>query len=145
MLRFEKSASWFFFISVYVILMVFRVYLCEKNISHRDYSETGTISKYVSNMAFLYEIYRENTTFRSKFRFKKTNSWNFETLLNICMGIIKWYLYGYFLNFSKRQMGGGGSPLKFWKRGYLKFWKCVKWQVVWSKMFRKQEKNAVLP
>ena len=104
-------------IFAYVILMVFRVYLCEKNTPHCDYSETGAISKYVSNMAFLHEIYRENTTFRSKFRFKKTNSWNFETLLNICMGIIKWYLYGYFLNFSKRQMGGGGVTVKILEEG----------------------------
>ena len=30
--------------------MIFRVYLCEKNLPHRDSSETGLMSKYVSNL-----------------------------------------------------------------------------------------------
>ena len=45
----------------------------KKIIPHRDCSEMVAISKYVSNIAFLYEIYRENATFRTKFRIKKKN------------------------------------------------------------------------
>ena len=61
----------------YVIFMVFRVYIyVKKTIPHRDCSETGAISKYVSNMAFLYEIYWENATFRSEFRFYKKRTRN---------------------------------------------------------------------
>ena len=49
----KKRLREFFFIFVYVIFMVFRVYLCGKKIiPHRDCSETGAISKYVSNIAF---------------------------------------------------------------------------------------------
>ena len=42
-----------------------------KNIPHSDCSETGAISKKLSKIAFLYEIYRENATFFTKFRIKK--------------------------------------------------------------------------
>ena len=49
------------------------IYVKKKNIPNRDYNETGAISKYVSNMAFLYEIYREKL-FVLNFDFKKTNS-----------------------------------------------------------------------
>ena len=37
---------------IYVILKVLWLYLCEKKIHHRDYSETGAISKCVSDIAF---------------------------------------------------------------------------------------------
>ena len=43
---------------IYVILKVFWLYLCEKNIPHRDCSEMWAISKFVFDIAFLYEIYR---------------------------------------------------------------------------------------
>ena len=42
----------------------------QKTIPDRDCSETGAISTNVSNIAFLYEIYRKNAIFRTKFRFK---------------------------------------------------------------------------
>ena len=64
----------------------------KKIIPHRDCRETGAITNYVSNIAFLYEIYREN----ANFRFKKN-------------GLVKFrknykYLYGYC--FSNKKMGG---------------------------------------
>ena len=45
--------------------VIFMVYLCKKkNIPHRDCSETGAISKYVSNKdLFFNEIYREKRYF----------------------------------------------------------------------------------
>ena len=50
------------FIFALVIFKVFRyINVIKKNIPHRDCSETVAISKYVSNTAFLYEIYSENT------------------------------------------------------------------------------------
>ena len=42
----------FCLIFAYVIFMLFRIYWYKKNIPHRDCSETGAISKYVSNIAF---------------------------------------------------------------------------------------------
>ena len=42
----------FFLIFAYVIFMVFRVFYARKTIPHRDCSETGAISKDVSNIAF---------------------------------------------------------------------------------------------
>ena len=47
----------------YVIFMVFRVDLCEKTHTSLDCIETGAISKYVSNITFLYEIYTEKHYF----------------------------------------------------------------------------------
>ena len=38
----------------------------QKTIPHRDCSEKGVISKYVSNVAFLYQIYREKHYFSHK-------------------------------------------------------------------------------
>ena len=80
----------FSLIFAYVIFMVFRIYLCEKNIPHRDCSEMGAISKYVSNIAFfVWNILGKTLLFALNFDLKKTNSWNFEKLINdTCMGIV---------------------------------------------------------
>ena len=52
--------------------MVFRVFSARKTIPHRDCSETGAISKDVSNIAFLCMRYiGKNANFRTKFRIKK--------------------------------------------------------------------------
>ena len=118
----------FSLIFAYVIFMVFRIYLCEKNIPHRDCSEMGEISKYKSNIAFfVWNILGKNATFRTKFRFKKNELVKF-------WKIDKWYLYGYCLYFSENKWG---VTVEILKRGYLKLWKCVKWEEVWPKMFRK--------
>ena len=118
----------FSFIFAYVIFMVFRIYLCEKNIPHRDCSEMGAISKYVSNIAFfILNILGKTLLFALNFDLKKTNSWNFEKLINdTCMGIV-------FILVRKKW----GVTVEILKRGYLKLWKCVKWEEVWPKMFRK--------
>ena len=83
--------------------MVFRVCLCEKTIPHLDCCETGAISKYVSNITFLFEIYGEKLNFLHEISIlKKSNSSNFEKLINdICMDIV-------FILVRKKL----GSPLK---------------------------------
>ena len=53
-----------------------------KKVPYRDCNEMGAISKYVSNRAFLYEIYRKNDTFSNKFGLRKTKSSNFEIKIN---------------------------------------------------------------
>ena len=86
----------------YVLFMVFRVYSCEKTVLHCDCSETGAISKYVSNKAcFVWNISGKNATFGSKFNF----------FLNECMKFEN--LYGYCLYCSKKK--NGESLLKYWK------------------------------
>ena len=52
-------------------------------------------------------------TFRTKFR----KYWKIDI----------WYLHGYCLYFSKKKEG---VTVKILRRGYLKHWKCVKWEEV---------------
>ena len=86
-------------------------------------------SKYVSNIAFLYEIYRENATFPHEFRFTKKKSLVKKKLVNFFKND-KWYVYKYCLYLTKEIDGGHR-----WKKCYLKRWKYVKLEEVWSKMF----------
>ena len=53
--------------------MVFRIYLCEKNIPHRDCSEMGAIylKICVQYSLFCMKYIGKNVTFRTEFRFKK--------------------------------------------------------------------------
>ena len=54
----------FFYVCISNINGVPSIFMLKKNpIPERDSSETGTISKNVSNVAFLYEIYREKGYF----------------------------------------------------------------------------------
>ena len=78
-----------FFLFLYVLYRYSDYIYAKKKILHRNCSETGAISNYVSNIAFLYEMYREKTLlFALNFNKKKPNSWNFEKMINyICMGI----------------------------------------------------------
>ena len=107
-----------------VIFMVFRVYLCDKTIPHLDCRETGAISKYVSNIAFFeWNIKGKTLLFALNFDLKKTTWWNFEKLINdigMCIVLILM-----------------GVTVEILNRGYFKLWKCVKWEKVWSEMFRK--------
>ena len=79
----------FFYFCICNIHGIPSIHMCKKNIPHRDCSETGAISKYVSNVAFLYEIYSGKHYFSHSISIlKKMNSWNFEKLINdIYIGI----------------------------------------------------------
>ena len=96
-----KIGSVIFFLYVHVIFMVFRVYLCGgKNIPHRDCSETGAISKYVSNTFtciafFIWNIFGKTLFFALNFDLKKNPElvkfWIFYKWymgMDICSGVL---------------------------------------------------------
>ena len=82
----------------------------KKTIPHRDCSEMGAISKYVSNIVFFVRNIKGKSYFLhliSNLK-KKKNTWNFEKIIyDICMDIV-------FIVVSKQW----GSPLKYWI-GYI--------------------------
>ena len=101
--------------------MVFQVYICnnKKIIPYRDCSNTWAVSKFVSKIAFLYKLYREKLLFPLNLDLILRTR-EIEKLINdTYIGIVS-------ILVRKKC----GITVEIFKRGYLKLWKCLKWEDV---------------